>query len=873
MSTPQDDPLTAELRGLLPGLFDTAWAELSQVQPRMTAWLRDTVRAEVDTHADAWLRATSTQIARLREARALQPAMSVAYDDGSGYEAELSPYGSYLARALTGALPAALALGMVFLWDWLSGMSVLWTVVGYCVAALLVLAGVWIVNDVLHDTLDGLMVLLVVLIAVITGYGVLMWRYSPTTFWAWVGWLSVGLVILAATVWLMTPFADNGDLEEFGLVSLWAALTVGTALVIPDLRLGLPVAGLLVVVALPLLGYARWKRRQPPDVPAEPQPPRSTEQELSRVRQARTEAAAMLESWKEAILQTAIGPHVRRRIGETLEPPFNQPLAIPIAPGLGQLRAGDFLIATDHFTGIRDSVRLMTGGALGVAGPRGVGKSTLMEAYQIGALAEAPRDQIVVLESVPVRYEAREFALHLYARLCEEIMSFAERRGAHRLSSAPPPPSRAWAWLMRGSVALATAVLLYVTWVLGVTAMNKQDLPAWLPPAGYPVVVLLAAVVAAGLATFRLRRRPAPIQRPVVEAAQVDGLQGLRALAEQRLRRIRFQQHFTEGWSGKLALPGGPELSRTETTQWAEQAMTYPDVIHDFRKFLGTAVRVLSRMESMDSPPVAILIDELDKISTPGKASEFINEIKALFSPSVEGCLFVVAVSEDALASFQRRGLPVRDEFDSAFDTIVRVNYLSRADSFGILRSRVLGLGTEHCSLIYCLAGGLPRDLIRVTRSIAHRQGADLPSLARALVAEDVRDKADALRTVIVQRSQPEPHAGDLIHRLDRLAGTPEESLAAGIRTALLAPPAPSGSAEFDSLCLETLCHLYFSLTLLEVFSSTLTEERLKAGTAGFDDLARAKQLFAVNSRASWLTISAFRLTWGLPEIAMPGSP
>lgn len=883
-----DDRLEEELRGLLPGLFDTAWEELSQVQPRMTAWLRDTVRAEVDTHADAWLRATSTHITRVRETRARLESLPDLSTPQQSRVPPASPFGTDLARGLTGWLAAAFPIAVWQVHERLVTWSgPIWTVVIFCVIAVVVGFCVYLVNSFSEADLDGLQVMPGVAIAANIGYGLLLWVNLPlTTFWPWVAWIGVGLVLLAADAFIGLWFYDEDEVLELVLITFWALLTLAVTLpgLNPDVKVetldiavvgGLGSAAATSMILIPLIRFLLWWRKHGRHRVAEPQgPPPPTDEEFRLDREVRGEEAEALQEWRQAALERAVKPHVQRRIGETLQPPFDQPLNIPIAPGLGQLRAGDFLIATDHFTGIRNSVRLMSGGALGVAGPRGVGKSTLMEAYQIGALADAPRDQIVVLESVPVRYEAREFALHLYARLCEEVAGFAERRGSHRLLNLAPPPWRGWVWLLRGGVTVAVAVLLYVAWVLGVTSLDKQDLPAWLPPAGYPVAVLLAAVVIAGLAAFRLRRRPQPTQAPAIGPDQVQDLQSLRTFAEQRLRRIRFQQHFTEGWSGKLALPGGPELSRTETTQWAEQAMTYPDVIHDFRKFLDRAVWVLSQEESIARPPIAILIDELDKISTPGKASEFINEIKALFSPSVEGCLFVVAVSEDALASFQRRGLPVRDEFDSAFDTIVRVNYLSREDSFGVLRSRVLGLGTEHCSLIYCLAGGLPRDLIRVTRSIVHRQGTGLQELARSVIGEDVRDKAEGLRTVIIQEPQPEPQAGDLIHLIDRISTTSDESLAAEIRAALCAPPAPSDSPAFESLRMETLCHLYFSLTLLDVFDDTLTENRLRSGTAsgpqGFDNLARARQLFAVNARASWLAVSAFRTAWGLAPIEQP---
>lgn len=873
MSTPQPDPLALELREELPSLFDAAWEDLSKVQPRTTAWLRQTVRDEIDAHAEGWLSATSREIARIREQRRRVEALPPLPTVRSSYSpSDASPATTDVSRGLTGTAAVAFITGVWQLWP--SG-NWFWALVISVVVAFVIGVVIYFVDDLRPLSDPVLPIPLAVSVAGTVGYALLWWKGGvPDDFWQWVLWIVLGILAVAADVGTWLLFYDEDELADLVIVWLYALLAVGA--VLGASWLGLGIAAVVSIGAIPLLRYVWWSRQRerPPADPAPVEPP-PTEEEVRIDQETRAAAEAAMADWRTAAMESLVKPHILRRIGESLAPPFNQPLAIPIAPGLGQLRAGDFLISTDHFAGITNSVRLMTGGALGVAGPRGAGKSTLMEAYQIGALSAEPLEQIVVLESVPVRYDAREFALHLYARLCEEVSAFTERRSYPRTPPWQTVPWTGWRRVLQVGVGVAGVALDPLVWVQAVNALDKQDMPAWLPPAGYPVLVLLAGVTAAALAIYKRRPQPPP-PRPVILPDMVEDLDDLRAFAAQKLRRIRFQQHFTQGWSGKLAIPGGPELSRTDTTQWAEQAMTYPDVIHDFRKFLEIAVRVVGSDPETATPPIAILIDELDKISTPGKASEFINEIKALFSPAVEGCLFVVAVSEDALASFQRRGLPVRDEFDSAFDTIVRINYLSRADSFSILRSRVLGLGTEHCSLIYCLAGGLPRDLIRVTRSIVHRQGLDLAQLSTAVIAEDVGDKAEALRTVIVHHTQPEPYASDLIHRVDHVADTSADALAAAIRTLLTAPPPPSTSPAFNSLRTETLGHLYFSLTLLEVFAGALTEDQLKAGTASgpaaFDNLARARQLFAVNARASWLTITAFRTAWGLPAIAQPTS-
>ena len=58
------------------------------------------------------------------------------------------------------------------------------------------------------------------------------------------------------------------------------------------------------------------------------------------------------------------------------------------------------------------------------------------------------------------------------------------------------------------------------------------------------------------------------------------------------------------------------------------------------------------------------------------------------------------------MASFERRGLPFRDVFDSSFDEIIKVPYLGFDDVKRMLARRVLGLPAPFAGLCYCLSGG-----------------------------------------------------------------------------------------------------------------------------------------------------------------------
>lgn len=83
---------------------------------------------------------------------------------------------------------------------------------------------------------------------------------------------------------------------------------------------------------------------------------------------------------------------------------------------------------------------------------------------------------------------------------------------------------------------------------------------------------------------------------------------------------------------------------------------------------------------------VVIGIDELDKISGAEQAQRFVNELKAILG--VPHCYYLISVSDDALAAYEMRGLPVRDAFDSAFDEVIHVRYLDLEGSLRLLKKR-----------------------------------------------------------------------------------------------------------------------------------------------------------------------------------------
>ncbi len=109
-------------------------------------------------------------------------------------------------------------------------------------------------------------------------------------------------------------------------------------------------------------------------------------------------------------------------------------------------------------------------------------------------------------------------------------------------------------------------------------------------------------------------------------------------------------------------------------------------------------VQAVTEHEALGSKGPFLLmigIDELDKITDDDKARQFLNEIKVVFN--LEHCFYMVSVSENAINAFERRGLPFRDEFDSAFDRMLYVDYLTVGSSKLLLRRQSSGFRCRSC--------------------------------------------------------------------------------------------------------------------------------------------------------------------------------
>ena len=354
-----------------------------------------------------------------------------------------------------------------------------------------------------------------------------------------------------------------------------------------------------------------------------------------------------------------------------------------------------------------------------------------------------------------------------------------------------------------------------------------------------------------------------------LSAVSVDGddsSQLLKQSARQYQRQIRLLQTATTGWSGKITLPWAAAAGATKSVQLAERAQTYPEVVQSLRAFTQECVETLG--------PIVIAIDEVDKISSAERAQAFVNDIKGVFG--VPGCLYLVSVSEEALVTFERSVLGIRDAFDSAFDEIVPIDYLNLADSLELLRSRVIGISEPFGCLCHCLSGGLPRELVRVVRRIADRRydpaSRTLSAVCRELVRDEIATKNREFR-IIANRLTVQHNASPIGPLLQLRPGASAKELLGNATT--LARHRVTGTLDpaADRLRREAAMLAYHCATLLEVFTNELdaaraTNARTEPDLPGsFDQLSRARVAVAEDPYLAWALLEEFRDAWQLPVV------
>ncbi len=576
------------------------------------------------------------------------------------------------------------------------------------------------------------------------------------------------------------------------------------------------------------------------------------------------------EAYRESLKQSAF-QHLREKLNLESDRSYQTTLAFSDHSGLGEMDDPSREIPTKTRTLILEKMRRMPGGTIGLAGSRGAGKTTLMRSIcteQGTRLKE--QEPLGVVVDAPVRYEPRDFILYLFARICTQVVG-AERVREMRGSDQPFgfPIISSWVILASYRLLLGIGSLFAGIALIVLGALDATD--ALKSPFAWGLVLIFIGYVSITVQTvgdWQRRRRISGKGRTEL----IDGDDPNIHTATLRLRQIWFQQSFSTGWSGGFKTPIGIETGLSGSTELAEQQLSFPDIVDLFRDFLR---QVALRRE------VRIGIDELDKMDDE-TARRFLNEIKVIFR--IPDCFFFVSISEDAMSFFERRGLPVRDVFDSSFDDVQHVPHLEFQISKELLDRRIVGLPIPFSCFLHCASGGLPRDLIRVARNLVQLdKGTPLTAATAELLAKSLNSKVQATK-VAARGFQSEDHVTLLITWLDRVEAANfaapdlldiccefEAEFLGGITTLSSLEDLAVERRELQALGTQLVAFAYYSATMLQFFEKfdtrayveEATSSQAESGTplSAVDQLAAVSQTFAVDVNAAWGMLTQIRST------------
>ena len=612
----------------------------------------------------------------------------------------------------------------------------------------------------------------------------------------------------------------------------------------------------------------------------------------------------------------------RKVINERLRPNYRTAHDFAAQPALEASVQRSQMVRTPAYSNLIFMLENLRGSSIGIAGPRGAGKSTLLQwVCDDKQTTLGKRDVLTVLTAAPVDYQARDFLLHLFASLCHrtiERLAPGYERTNWKRHVAPEVASGADVWRATLTGALAAFVLGAMLWISSVTwAVNLALMPVPEPAKATVATPAVAAppqrasaarelgltpaklfsaslvlLCGGGIALVAVQiraRRSMPATSPRPNPPSADDLPGMArqpwfplmrwyastraALTPQAdalppseivqealawLQEIKFQQSYTLGWTGALKMPLGVEGSLTQARSMAQHQLTLPELVDAYKRFLD---KIAARYT------VLIGIDELDKIESDEKAQRFLNDIKIVFG--VYNVFFLVSVSENAMSQFERRGLPFRDAFDTAFDDVIIVDHLRFKQSRRLLDERILALPVQFQALCHVMSAGLARELVRTLRDLVRAaKDADgngphpLEELVKQLIEGEVSAKVAAFRA-LAERLPPSSHREALLLQTHHIGGAPATAKALYDSHLALLPPVatprwwgrpaavaqPEQHATVLGLKEELATYLQFLAAVMLIFTADLNEAATQQAEARgtFDDLATARRAQSVN--------------------------
>lgn len=353
-------------------------------------------------------------------------------------------------------------------------------------------------------------------------------------------------------------------------------------------------------------------------------------------------------------------------------------------------------------------------GNIALAGPRGVGKTTMIHSIlHDDRFASWVRLAI----SAPTRYDEKDFVLNLFEGLCWATLDslcalpeVAELKFTRKdLYQYPDFSRRARVrpLVMLASISVLILLAFNASMILDVVRSTDwggsyyQGGPQILLSCVTPLLLLLPilGIVWSLLPSFRMT----PVERL---RAHDDQIASLFIETQRRLERIGYQQSYQQAGSAELSVLDTLKLGSSLGHTLSRQPYTLVGLIADYNDYVKLVVNHFEK--------IVICIDELDKVLDAEEARVFLRKVKGVFS--LPNTYYLVSVSEEALEAFKLRNLLGKDEVDSTFTTVIRLDHLDVAACCQIIAKRGLHFPQRVTNLVAVLSAGSPRDLVRLIR-------------------------------------------------------------------------------------------------------------------------------------------------------------
>ncbi len=341
------------------------------------------------------------------------------------------------------------------------------------------------------------------------------------------------------------------------------------------------------------------------------------------------------------------------------------------------------------------------GGAFGIAGPRGSGKSWLILR---GVKWAIEKEGVGLWFPTPSDYGAEPFLMAIADNFAKEVQrSFP--------SGAPK-----WYEKFTSSISLILGIVMFALFfilsrpnpyslfgLLGFSHNYELTFPFNIFP--YIGFVFLIGAIVLLCCAFLSKRSVYRIDKYLyTKAIQL----------RQKLRYVETKRKSSES-SGKLGKDTFAGFSMKNERNLTERTPTIASLVYELRGFM-------QEVAERSNHPIVIGIDELDKIHNAEEARKLLREVKGIFE--VEGVHFLVSVSDEARRNLELGSLRIKDEFNSSFYTVIEMEPKIPSECAKLLNARSPDVFSENAALaLGILSAGNLRELVRLADLVVHEEG------------------------------------------------------------------------------------------------------------------------------------------------------